>query len=116
MKMKIYFMVYKKELIFDKAFDAFFMFVKTSDFLRRCKAVQICLMAVIVCIVSVASDGFAQGPGNNLDNYGRLSCYLYLQKGGTKIPGLEALFIDRNAGDKIVRGKPVLPLHRGMRP
>ncbi len=43
---------------------------------------------------------------SDLDNYGRLSGYLYLQKGGTKIPGLEALFIHRNADDKIVRGKP----------
>ena len=47
---------------------------------------------------------------SDLNNYGRLSGYLYLQKGGTKIPGLEALFIDRNADDKIIRGKPVLPL------
>lgn len=31
---------------------------------------------------------------SDLDNYGRLTGYLYLQKGQTKIPGLEALFID----------------------
>ncbi len=30
---------------------------------------------------------------SDLDNYGRLTGYLYLKKGGTKIPGLEALFI-----------------------
>ncbi len=38
--------VYKKKLIFDKATDALFMFVKISDFLRRCNAVQTSLMAV----------------------------------------------------------------------
>ncbi len=53
---------------------------------------------------------------SDLDNYGRLSGYLYLQKGGTKIPGLEALFIDRNVDDKIARRKPVLLLCRGIRP
>ena len=37
----------KKELIFDKVTKALFMFVKTSDFLRRCNALQIGLMAVI---------------------------------------------------------------------
>ena len=31
---------------------------------------------------------------SDLDNYGRLTGYLYLQEGGTRIPGLEALFID----------------------
>lgn len=31
---------------------------------------------------------------SDLDNYARLSGYLYLMKGGTKLPGLEALFID----------------------
>ncbi len=35
-----------KELIFDKATDAFFMFVKISDFLRLCNAVETGLMAV----------------------------------------------------------------------
>ena len=34
---------------------------------------------------------------SDLDNYGRLSGYLYLQKGGNKMPGLEALFIDHRA-------------------
>jgi len=34
---------------------------------------------------------------SDLDNYGRLSGYLYLQKGRTKMPGLEALFIDHRA-------------------
>ena len=31
---------------------------------------------------------------SDLDNYARLSGYIYLQKGGTIMPGLEALFID----------------------
>ena len=34
---------------------------------------------------------------SDLDNYGRLTGYLYLQEGGTKIPGLETLFIDHQA-------------------
>ena len=34
---------------------------------------------------------------SDLDNYARLSGYLYLMKGGTKLPGLEALFIDHQA-------------------
>ena len=33
----------------------------------------------------------------DLDNYARLSGYLYLRAGGTKQPGLEALFIDHDA-------------------
>lgn len=36
---------------------------------------------------------------SDLDNYGRLSGYLYLKKGGTKTPGLEALFIDHQGLD-----------------
>ena len=32
---------------------------------------------------------------SDLDNYARLSGYLYLKEGGTKSPGLEALFIDQ---------------------
>ena len=31
--------------------------------------------------------------GSDLDNYGRLTGYLYLKKGNTKNPGLEAFFI-----------------------
>jgi len=31
---------------------------------------------------------------SDLNNYGRLSGYLYLEEGGTKSPGLEALFIE----------------------
>lgn len=34
---------------------------------------------------------------SDLDNYARLSGYLYLVKGGAKEPGLEALFIDHQA-------------------
>lgn len=34
---------------------------------------------------------------SDLDNYGRLTGYLYLKKGQTKIPGLEALFTDYQA-------------------
>lgn len=34
---------------------------------------------------------------SDLDNYGRLTGYLYLEKRQTKIPGLEALFIDYQA-------------------
>ena len=36
---------------------------------------------------------------SDLDNYGRLTGYLYLQDGTTKSPGLEALFIDHRALD-----------------
>ncbi len=31
---------------------------------------------------------------SDLDNYGRLTGYIYLKAGGTKSPGLEALFSD----------------------
>ena len=34
---------------------------------------------------------------SDLDNYGRLTGYLHLQEGGTRIPGLEALFIDHQS-------------------
>ncbi len=33
---------------------------------------------------------------SDLNNYARLSGYLYLKEGGTRHPGLEALFIDRH--------------------
>ena len=38
--------------------------------------------------------------GSDLDNYGRLTGYLYLEDGSTKVPGLEALFIDHRANGK----------------
>lgn len=34
---------------------------------------------------------------SDLDNYGRLTGYVYLADGSTKVPGLEALFIDHQA-------------------
>ena len=34
---------------------------------------------------------------SDFNNYGRLTGYLYLKGGGTKIPGLEALFINHQA-------------------
>jgi hypothetical protein len=34
---------------------------------------------------------------SDLDNYARLSGFLYLIQGETKVPGLEALFIDHQA-------------------
>lgn len=34
---------------------------------------------------------------SDLDNYARLSGYLYLIQGGTKVPGMEALFTDYQA-------------------
>ena len=40
--------------------------------------------------------------GSDLDNHGRLTGYVYLKGGGTKAPGLEALFI----GQKAVEGIP----------
>ena len=33
----------------------------------------------------------------DLDNYARISCYLYLSEGETKQPGLEMLFVDHSA-------------------
>jgi hypothetical protein len=36
--------------------------------------------------------------GSDLDNYARLTGYIYLQPGKTQRPGLEAWFIDRSAG------------------
>lgn len=33
----------------------------------------------------------------DLDNYARISCYLYLSEGKTEQPGLEVLFVDRSA-------------------
>jgi hypothetical protein len=33
---------------------------------------------------------------SDLDNYARISCYLYMQDGKTRQPGLEALFIRRH--------------------
>ena len=37
---------------------------------------------------------------SDLDNYGRLTGYLYLKNGKTKNPGLEAFFIDIDASGK----------------
>ncbi len=37
--------------------------------------------------------------GSDLDNYGRLSGYLYLKQGNTVKPGLEVLFIDHGVHD-----------------
>lgn len=34
--------------------------------------------------------------GSDLDNYARISCYLYMQDGKTRQPGLETLFIKRH--------------------
>ena len=39
--------------------------------------------------------------GSDLDNYGRLTGYVYLKGGGTKAPGLEALFIEHPGVEKI---------------
>ncbi len=39
---------------------------------------------------------------SDLDNYARLTGYVYLQKGGTIMPGLEALFIDHHSPCKNV--------------
>jgi len=48
--------------------------------------------------------------GSDLDNYGRLAGYLYLKEGGTKVPGLEALFIDHQALERnLVPSKPIKP-------
>ncbi len=33
----------------------------------------------------------------DLDNYARISCYLYLSEGKTEQPGLEVLFVDHSA-------------------
>ncbi len=49
--------------------------------------------------------------GSDLDNYGRLTGYLYLKEGGTKVPGLEALFIDHQALEQnLVPNKPINPI------
>lgn len=46
--------------------------------------------------------------GSDLDNYGRMAGYLYLKEGGTKVPGLEALFIDHQALERnLVPSKPI---------
>jgi len=44
--------------------------------------------------------------GSDLDNYGRLTGYLYLKEGGTKVPGLEALFISHQALERNFRRGP----------
>jgi hypothetical protein len=41
--------------------------------------------------------------GPDLDNHGRLTGYVYLKGGGTKAPGLEALFIEHKGAEKIRR-------------
>jgi hypothetical protein len=44
--------------------------------------------------------------GSDLANYGRLTGYLYLKEGGTKVPGLEALFIGHQALERNFRRGP----------
>jgi len=41
--------------------------------------------------------------GSDLDNHGRLTGYVYIKGGGTKAPGLEALFIGHPGVEKIRR-------------
>jgi len=41
--------------------------------------------------------------GSDLDNYGRLTGHVYFKDGGTKAPGLEALFIEHKGVEKIRR-------------
>ncbi len=41
--------------------------------------------------------------GSDLDNYGRLTGYVYFKDGGTKKPGLEALFIEHKGVEGIPR-------------
>ncbi|MGE5839316.1 MAG: hypothetical protein ACM34H_05230 [Deltaproteobacteria bacterium] len=39
--------------------------------------------------------------GSDLDNHGRLTGYVYVKGGGTKVPGLEALFIEHKGAEGI---------------
>ena len=41
--------------------------------------------------------------GSDLDNYGRLTGHVYFKDGGTKMPGLEALFIEHKGVEGIRR-------------
>ncbi len=41
--------------------------------------------------------------GSDLDNYGRLTGYVYFKDGETKTPGLEALFIEPKGFEKTRR-------------
>lgn len=41
--------------------------------------------------------------GSDLDNYGRLTGHVYFKDGGTKAPGLEALFIEHPGVEKMRR-------------
>ena len=41
--------------------------------------------------------------GSDLDNHGRLTGYVYFKGGGTKVPGLEALFIEHPGVEKVNR-------------
>ena len=41
--------------------------------------------------------------GSDLDNYGRLTGHVYFKDGGTKAPGLEALFIEHKEVEKVHR-------------
>jgi hypothetical protein len=41
--------------------------------------------------------------GSELDNYGRLTGHVYFKDGGTKAPGLEALFIEHKGVEGIPR-------------
>ena len=41
--------------------------------------------------------------GSDLDNHGRLTGHVYFKDGGTRAPGLEALFIEHRGVEKVYR-------------